>query len=85
MAHEVATRELQLETLVDECNKKKQERKIARARGRGSTINQDNVGWGTIAEALGAKKGLHLDEKTLQAIAEPHAEANWEKPKKPAK
>ena len=41
LAHEVATRELLLEKLVQECNAKKAERKIARARGRESTITHE--------------------------------------------
>ena len=64
LAHEVATRELQLEKLVAECNEKKEQRKIARARGHESTITSEELDMEHVVEKLRVME-IALPEGTL--------------------
>ena len=72
LAHEVATRELQLEQLVVECNRKKEERRVARSRCR---------------EHVYSKEHLKIIDSNPPKSSEkqPDDEGAWQDPKRPAK
>ena len=72
LAHELATRELQLEMLVVECNKKKEERRVARSRCREQMFSKDQL--------------KSFDNETAKAANPPaDPEGVWQVPKKTAK
>ena len=74
----MATRELQLERLVAECNEKEEQRKIARARGRESTITREELDMEHVVEELRVME-IALPEGTLEALSA------WETPHKTRK
>ena len=72
LAHEVVTRELQLERLVVECNKKKEERKVARSRCREQVYSKEHLKAIDSGSSKAAEKA-------------PAVDGAWQDPKRPAK